>query len=101
MKSRQELQALLEAISGVKKVYYQPPESIKLEYPCILYEKSDESNRFADNIHYMRFKRYDITVMYKDPDSKIPDDVADIETAVFERAFKSDGIYHDVYRIYF
>lgn len=101
MKPREELQALLEELLGSENVYYQPPESIKMRYPCIVYEKSDETNRFADDAHYMRFRRYDITVMTKDPDSDLPDKIADLDTAVFERCFKSDNIYHNIYRIYF
>ena len=101
MRPRQELQALLEELLGSKNVYYQPPESIKMKYPCIRYEKSDEPSRFADDTQYMRFRRYDVTVMTKDPDSDIPDKVANLPTAVFERGFRSDNIYHDVYRIYF
>lgn len=101
MRPRIELQALLETLLGSENVYYQPPETVKMKYPCIRYEKSSEDNRFADNTHYMRFKRYDITVMTKDPDSDLPDKVANLDTAVFEREFKADNIYHTVYRIYF
>ncbi len=101
MKSRLELQSLLEELLGSRNVYFQPPESIKIKYPCIIYEKSDETNRFADNTHYARFKRYDITVIDKNPDSEIPDKIANLETAAFERQFIADNLYHNVYRIYF
>lgn len=100
MKTRLELQSLLEEILGSRHVYFQPPESLKLKYPCIVYERSDEMNRFADNKKYSRFKRYDITVIYHNPDSDLPDKIAEIDTAVFERTFISNNLYHDTYRIY-
>ena len=31
--------SLIEAL-GTKSVYFQPPESVKLVYPCIIYEES-------------------------------------------------------------
>ena len=43
-KQRSDFQTVLESIPGVEKVYFQPPESVKLVYPCILYEYSYELN---------------------------------------------------------
>ena len=28
----------LKEVSGYKNVYFQPPESLKMSYPCIRYE---------------------------------------------------------------
>ena len=40
MKTRLELQNKLEELLGFRHVYYQPPESVKMEYPAIRYSKS-------------------------------------------------------------
>ena len=52
-KQRSDFQTVLESIPGVEKVYFQPPESVKLVYPCILYEYSRASHIYADNITYL------------------------------------------------
>ena len=41
MASRLNLQDKLEEVLGSKQVYFQPPESLKLKYPCIVYSRSN------------------------------------------------------------
>ena len=50
MASRPELQTKLEELLGNRNVYYQPPESVKIEYPAIVYSKIRIDTRSADNI---------------------------------------------------
>ena len=38
--TRLELHRILNDIPGVRGVYYQPPESLKLKYPAIIYSRS-------------------------------------------------------------
>ena len=52
MSSRIELQDELENLLGSKNVYYQPPESVKMEYPAIVYRRSNINNNFADDLVY-------------------------------------------------
>lgn len=98
-RSRLELDAILRSIT--KNVYFQSPGNQSLKYPCILYTKADEWNQFADNIKYNRVNAYDVTVMVKDPDSKIPDSVSNLPMCSFNRYYASENINHYVYRLYF
>ena len=41
MATRQELQTKLEDILGGRHVYFQPPESTKMEYPAIVFSMKD------------------------------------------------------------
>ena len=50
MRSRLELQTLLEDLLESTNVYYQPPENLKMEYPCIRYYKDDIRGDYADDI---------------------------------------------------
>ena len=47
MANRLDLQALLEDLLGSRNVYYQPPESVKMNYPAIVYALEDIENTFA------------------------------------------------------
>ena len=49
MPSRLELQTLLEEILGSRNVYFQPPESVKMNYPAIVYSLDDIENSFAND----------------------------------------------------
>ena len=58
-KFRTELQAKLNDIC--KYVYYQPPESIKMVYPCIVYELDSAYDYWANDKLYTTNYRYSIT----------------------------------------
>lgn len=96
---RHQLQEMLVALLGSENVYYQPPESIKLKYPCIIYELEDIDPRYADNIPYLKKRRYSVTVIDRDPDSSIRDKVSDLPSCGFERHFTSDNLYHYVFNL--
>ena len=61
MASRLDLQTFLEEILESRNVYFQPPESVKMKYPAIVYALDDIENVHADNgvsIPTCRFERY-------------------------------------------
>ena len=100
MKSRTELDDTLRAILGTGNVYFQPPESTKTKYPCIIYEKSDYFARHADNIKYQLHKRYTIKVIYKDPDYRASDEIIKLPMCSFDRHYTQDNLNHDIFIIY-
>lgn len=96
---RLDLQTLLEAVLGSDKVYFQPPASTTLTYPCIVYKRSGIKSLFGDNIPYFLAKEYTLTVIYKDPDSDLMDKVAKLPKCKLDRTFTSDNLYHAVFTI--
>lgn len=97
---RLELQDLLETL-GAQKVYFQPPNELKMLYPCIRYERDSMDTRYADNRPLHIDIRYTITVMDRDPDSAIPGRVALLPTCSFNRFYAVDNLNHDVFTLYF
>jgi len=96
---RIQLQTLLESLAG--KVYFQPPPSLQMEYPCIVYQKDNLDTKFANNVPYGTAQRYQVTVIDEDPDSDIPAKIATLPKCSFRRFFIADGLNHDVYTLYF
>ena len=82
-----------------RHVYYQPPETIKMAYPCIIYTLSRDDLLHADDIAYNRKKRYSVMVVDKNPDSELPDILADMFHVKMERHFTADNLHHFVYTI--
>ena len=39
---------ILRGIIGNGNVYFQPPESVKIKYDCIIYEVTDADTKYAD-----------------------------------------------------
>ena len=52
MNSRLKLHNILVEILGSGNVYFQPPESITLKYPCIIYGRVGIDAVHADNKLY-------------------------------------------------
>lgn len=100
-KARTELQNLLEGLLGSRNVYFQPPENLKLNYPCIVYELSDIRNRHADNLVYTQKTAYRITVIDKNPDSAGMKAVSLIPGVRFDRHYKADNLNHWAFVIYY
>lgn len=101
MRPRTDLQTLLEALLGSREVYFQPPATVKMKYPCIVYKRDTAYTDFADDVPYKYDKRYQITVIDKDPDSLIPDKIAALPMCLFDRHFTADNLNHDIFNIYF
>jgi len=101
MAPRSQLQALLVALPGVSEAYFQPPPTIAMTYPCIVYQLDDIDTKFADNNPYMHKKRYMVTVIDRDPDSLIPESVAKLPSCVFLRFYVADQLNHTVFNLYF
>lgn len=97
MGSRLDLQNLLEFVLGSRNVYYQPPESVKIKYPAIIYRRNDIDNNFADDIVYMQNHTYQIIVIDVDPDSEIVDRVSKLPMCRYDRHYTSDNLNHDIF----
>ena len=101
MNSRLKLHEILVNILGSNHVYYQSPEDLKLEYPCIRYSKDDIDSKFADNIKYINKKKYIIIVIDKLPDSDVIDKILELPLSSYERHYTSDNLNHDVIILYY
>lgn len=99
MGQRVELQAILENILGSRNVYYQPPETLKIQYPAIVYKRIDIKNDYANNRPYIQNRRYQLTVIDFDPDSEIVDKVSLLPECSYVNHFTSDNLNHDVFSI--
>lgn len=101
MGTRLDLQTLLEGLLGSQHVYFQPPPGFMMSYPCIVYHRSNIRSTHADNYPYKHEKEYTVTVIDANPDSEIPDKVSKLSRVIFDRAFKSDNLNHDIFNILF
>lgn len=101
MHDRLELQSLLEDLLGSKNVYYQPPESTKMEYPAIWYSKKEIRSRFANDAVYSFLNLYEIIVIDKKPDNPVIKELLKIPYCSFEQHYKADNLNHDVLSLYY
>jgi hypothetical protein len=101
MGQRVDLHQLLQTTTGLSNIYFQPPSSISLNFPCVIYAREGKDEKFADNELYLGKYRYSVTVVSSDPDSQIPESVAGLPFTKFDRRYVTDSLYHDVFSTYF
>lgn len=100
--SRLELHSKLCELLGSTNVYFQPPETIKMKYPCIVYERSSGNSLYADNKLYRFLFRYTITVIDKDPDNPVVEKIIEeFPKCRYDRRFIADNLNHDLFELYY
>lgn len=104
-RSRDDFHDKLVDILGSKYVYFQPPEDVKLHYPCIIYNGRSPDIKRANNQIYGLTRGYDIVVITDDPDDATS--LSESILAGFQMSsqngdvYTSDGLYHVPLIVYF
>lgn len=102
MNRRLELQTKLEGIMQNKHVYFQPPASVKLIYPCVIYTIGDGDTKRANDSIYQYVNSYSLMFIYKQPNIDIIEKVLkEFQMCKFDRTYCSDNLYHYVFTIYY
>lgn len=101
MASRLKLHEDFCQLLGSNNVYYQPPTSVSMLYPCIKYTKARPDLKRADDRIYRNTTCYEVTVMDYDIDSKIPDMILEqYPMCSFDRVYPANNLYHFVLTLY-
>lgn len=99
---RLKLHEELKRILGNSNVYFQPPESIKLKYPCIIYSYQRPDIKKANNHLYRLVRNYQLTYVTKEPGSEMADRILnEFEMISMSRVFTSDNMNHYIYSLYY
>lgn len=101
MAPRLELHDILKGILGSEHVYFQPPASVTMQYPAIVYERDSARTQFADNKPHRFTQRYKVTVISRNPDTDFHLKVAMLPMTTYERHFTVAGLHHDVLNTFF
>lgn len=100
MNNRFELNDKFELLCD--HVYFQPPETIKLTYPCIVYNLTQGDSKYANDMTYTFRKCYDVTIISKNPDEPLVNILPyKFMMCSMSTQFISEGLHHTVFRIYY
>lgn len=98
LKLREELRNVLE----IENTYYQPPASLKMNYPCVRYRKTGVGTFKADDRNYKRTNEYELIVIDADPDTDIPDRILEhFPMCRLTRVYTADNLNHFVLTLYY
>ena len=99
---RTELHNELKTLLGSSNAYFQPPESIRMKYPCYVYSREPSHILRADNQAYRRVRKYDLIYITLDPDDPLIEKTEDhFQMCKFRRSYKADDLNHYYYDLYY
>lgn len=98
---RLELHEILAEVLGSRFVYFQPPDGIVMQYPCIVYNRERANVTFANNRLYLFKQRYSVTLIDPEVDSDKIFKLASLQYSAHERWFAVDNLNHDEFTLYF
>lgn len=99
---RLELHEKLCEILGSRNVYFMPPPSKKMTFPCFVYEKSPKVILHADNKPYYTNQPYQIIYIDNNPDTTVPDEMLEeFQYCMSERSYVNNGMYYYPHRVFF
>ena len=101
MADRLELHSVLQELLGSSNVYYQPPESIKMQYDAIRYSKKNIVSKYANDRKYSMMDCYDVTVISRLPDNPVIKKLLSLPYCSYDRHYIADNLHHDVLTIYY
>lgn len=102
MADRLELQSKFETLLGSRNVYFDPPESLKMKYPCIRYSSDGFDVKRADNTPYARTRRYEGVVIDPNPESTIAESLLlNFEMCSLGSPYPADNLKHFPFTLYY
>ena len=100
MADRLELHSVLQELLGSSNVYYQPPESIKMQYDAIRYSKKNIVSKYANDRKYSMMDCYEVIVISRLPDNPVIKKLLSLPYCSYDRHYVADNLHHDVLTIY-
>ena len=91
------LSGVMSACGEEPHLYFQPPETVKLEYPCIIYRLATMTSDYADDDPYRIRIAFDITYITRSPTSNVPSSLVKAHKFAFDRYYVSDNLHHYTY----
>lgn len=102
MANRLDLQRKFEELLESKNVYFNPPESLKMKYPCIRYSAESPFTKRANNGTYMLVRKYEGIVIDRNPDSVIAESIlAAFPMCSLGSPYPADNLNHFPFTLYY
>lgn len=97
---RLELQSKLLELADY--AYFEPSSSVKMHYPCFVYNLVKIRPLYANNKRYRNFPCYTVTYISLLPaDNKVKEILDKFSYCHFSRPYMADSLHHYVFDIFF
>lgn len=91
-----------ELLRFMSNVYFQPPSTIQMVYPCLVYAKSNEDVLYGNNHLYLNTQGYQLTLIEKNPDSLVATEIVNhFQYCSINQHYVVDNLNHTTINLYF
>ncbi len=91
-----------ELVRFAANVYYQPPATVRMKYPCIVYDLASIDSTYADNRTYQNTQKYSVTYISEGPaDDLVLQFLEAFRYIRFDRHYTADNLHHYVFNLYY
>lgn len=103
MASRLTLHEKLCALLESRNVYFDPPESVKMKYPAIVYTSKAPDVKHANDALYKYMSCYELTLIDEDPDTHFCFALKLLQLPYCheDSFFKSENLNHTTFTLYY
>lgn len=102
MNKRLQLHEKLCELIGSRNVYFQPPASVQISYPCIIYRIGNGDAKHADNMVYNYTNSYEILFITKQPNIDIIEQIiTTLPMCSVSRTYVADNLNHYTFNLYY
>lgn len=98
---RLALHEILVTALGSRNVYYQPPATVKMKYPCIVYHREGSDVLRSDNGIHRKLKRYSVTYIDTSSSEVVTDLLEEMQYCGFNNKIVVDNLYHSYLTLYY
>ena len=101
MASRLNLHEELCTILTTRNAYFQPPASVQMKYPAIVYSLENVDKLHANDDMYKALMAYTVTLIDKNPDTQYFVPILKLPYCRFNRFYTADNLNHWVFTLYY
>lgn len=102
MADRLELHEKLKELIGNDNVYFQPPASVQLSYPCVIYSIGSGDAKYANNQLYNYTNKYELLFIFKRPTIDVIEKVMrELPKCRIDRVYVTDNLNHYAFNLFY
>lgn len=104
MRDRIDFHAYLSSVltgSYLTSLYFQAPENVKLNYPCIIYDYGKMNVKHANDKKYDWMHSYTLQFITRTADDPRLSVLYGLDYISFDRHYEADNLHHYMFNIYY
>lgn len=88
-----------EAVDEEPHAYFQPPESVKMQYPCFVYHRANDEIIHGNDRPYLKKEVYEVTYITREAEPILPEAMKGLPNVSFNRRYAAENLNHFAFTV--